>query len=287
MPAKTRFENILLATDFSPATNAALPYAVEIARKSRGTIHAVYVISPDLYPLEPPSEWPKYDRVEKDFRHRIQQELEQELQGVAHEFIFPMGEVWECLARIIEEKNIDLLVVGTHGRTGVKKAILGSVAEKIFRQAACPVLTVGPHVTAKATHVQAPEMNCILYATDFSPESFAAVRYAIRLAKEHHAKLILMQALDQAEPGQVTSAFETLQDIVPLGAGLLSKPTCIVERGKPAHSILGVAKRHNADLIVLGVRNADQHVTAATHIARSIAYKVVIQATCPVLTVRD
>ncbi len=286
-PAQTRFENILLATDFSPATGPALPYAVEIARRSGGTIHAVHVVSPDIYPLAPPEEWSKLAQEEKAFRSQKQLELEQELQGLAHEFIFPRGDVWECLSRIIEEKKIDLLILGTHGRTAVEKTFLGSVAEKIFRQAGCPVLTVGPHVTAKATHAHAAELNCILYATDFSSESFAAVRHAIYLAKEHHAKLVLVHAMDRAEPGQVNTAFETLRDVVPLGAGLASKPICIVERGKPANAILAVAEEHNADLIVFGVRSAEQHVTAVSHLTRSVAYKVVTQATCPVLTVRN
>ena len=177
------FKNILFATDFSSTTNLALPYAVEIARRSGGTIHAVHVISPDIYPLVPPEQWPKMAQEEKEFRGRKQEELEQELQGLPHEFIFPEGNVWESLARIIEQKNIDLLVMGTHGRTGIEKTILGSVAETIFRQATCPVLTVGPRVSSRATHAAAAELNCILYATNFSPPSLAAARYAIYLAK--------------------------------------------------------------------------------------------------------
>ena len=280
------FKNILFATDFSSTAKLALPYAVEMARRSAATVHVVHVVQPDIYPLVPPSRWPEIAQEEEEFRQESRSQLEEELQGLPHEFLFPAGNVWQNLARVIEDRNIDLVVLGTHGRTGVEKVLAGSVAEEIFRQAACPVLTVGPAVSSKASHAAAAELNCILYATDFSPESLMAAPYAISLAKEHHAELILMHSTQNAEPEQVDSAFQTLRDVVLLGAGLGSNPRCIVERGGPADTILGVATRHNVDMIVLGVRSTGGHLTAATHVGRSIAYKVVAEAVCPVLTVR-
>jgi nucleotide-binding universal stress UspA family protein len=285
--AQIAFKNILFATDFSSTAALALPHAVEIARRSGGTIHAVHVIQPDIYPLVPPSEWPKIAQEEIEFRKEKRNQLEEELQGLPHEFLFPAGNVWQNLAHIIENKNIDLIILGTHGRTGMGKVLVGSVAETIFRQATCPVLTVGPAVSSKASHAAAAGLNRILYATDFSPESLAAVPYAVRLAKEHRAELLLMHSIQNAEPGQVDSAYHTLRDVVPSGAGLESKPRCIVvERGAPEDAILGVAAWHDADMIVLGVRSARGHPTAITHFSDSIAYKVVTEAMCPVLTVR-
>jgi nucleotide-binding universal stress UspA family protein len=284
--AQVAFKNILFATDFSSVSNLALPYAVEIARRSDATIHVVHVVSPDVYPLVPPSEWHTMAEEEEEFRKLKKSELEKELQDLPHEFLFPTGDVWQRLAEVIENRSIDLLVLGTHGRTGMKKALMGSVAERIFRQATCPVLTVGSRVSARATHSVAAELNCILYATDFNPDSFAAARYAISLAKEYRAELILLHSIQNAEDGQGTAAFETLRDVVPLGAGLVSKPKCTLGRGAPADCILGVAERDHADLIVLGVRGADGYLAAATHFSSSIPYKVVTQAACPILTVR-
>ena len=285
-PAQIAFKNILFATDFSSTTGLALPYAVEIARRSGATIHAVHVVPPDIYPLVPPSEWPKMAQEEKEFREEKRNQLEEELKGLPHEFLFPAGNVWQNIANIIEDKNIDLLILGTHGRTGMGKVLLGSVAETIFRQATCPVLTVGPAVSSSTTHAAAAELNRILYATDFSLESLAAARYAVCLAKKHRAELILMHSIQNPEPSQVDSAYDTLRDVVPASAGLEFKPRCIVELGTPEGAILGVAARLNADLIVLGVRSAHGHAVAITHFTRSIAYRVVTQATCPVLTVR-
>jgi nucleotide-binding universal stress UspA family protein len=280
------FKSILFATDFSPVTNLALPYAIEIARRSGAMIHAVHVVSPDIYPLVPPAEWNNMATQEQEFRNRKQAELEEEFHGLPHEFLSPKGDVWQCLARVIKDRCVDLIVLGTHGRTGIEKVVFGSDAERIFRQATCPVLTVGSRASARATHAAAAELNCILYATDFSSESFGAARYAISLAKDHHAQLILLHAIENAEAGQVSAAVETLRDVVPLGANLAPRPRYTVERGAPASSILGAAQRDGADLIVLGIRGADGHVDAATHFSTSIAYETVTRATCPVLTVR-
>jgi nucleotide-binding universal stress UspA family protein len=280
------FKNILFATDFSRVSNLALPYAVEIARRSGATIHAVHVIAPDIYPLVPPTEWQQIAEEEKEFRDRTTKNLEAELEGLSHEFLSLEGDIWRCIARVIEDRSIDLLVLGTHGRTGIQKALMGSVAEKIFRQAMCPVLTVGAHVCARATHAAAAELNCILYATDFSSESFAAAPYAIYLAKEHRAELVLLHAVQKADVGEATDAFQTLRDVVPLGAGLWPRPWCTVESGPPEDCILSVAERDRADLIVLGVRGSDGHLTRTTHFSNSVAYKIMTQATCPVLTVR-
>ena len=284
---RVTFQHILFATDFSDTADRALPYAVEIARRSMATIHAVHVISPDVYPALPPAEWPELAQDMEEFRARKKNQLELELQELPHEFLFLKGDVWENLEEVIRKKNVDLLVLGTHGRTGIAKALMGSVAEKIFRQASCPVLTVGPGVAPRASHAAAAELNCILYATDFSPESLAAARYAISLAKDHRAELILLHTTKDGIEGQGDLALETLKNVVPLGAGLLSKPTYIMEDGAPAEAILRAAKKAHADLIVIGARGVEKHLAAATHLSDSIASSIAANAGCPVLTVHS
>lgn len=281
------FHHILFATDFSATADRALPYAVEMARRSIATIHAVHVISPDGSPLLPPADGTEIAHDQEEFRARKKNQLELELQELPHEIFFLMGDVWENLEDVIREKNVDLLVLGTHGRSGIAKALMGSEAEKIFRQASCPVLTVGPGVAPRASHAAAAELNSILYATDFSPESLAAARYAISLAKDHRAELILLHATGDGIEGQEDLALETLKNVVPLGAGLLSKPTYLMERGAPADAILRAAKKTHADLIVIGARGAEKHLSVATHFSDSIASSVVANAGCPVLTVHS
>lgn len=281
---QVRMKNILFATDFSPAAEKALPYVVELARRYSSTVFTVHVKQPDVYPLATPAAWPKLAQEEEEFQRLSKQHLEEELQAIPHNLIFQVGDIWPVLSGVILEKGIDLLVLGTHGRRGFQKAVLGSVTETIFRQARCPVFTVGPAVSAKVRGTA--ELNRILYATDFSTESLAAAPYAISLAREHRAQLILLHLFQDHGPEEVAAFRHALADLVPFGADLRTEPDCIVERGAPGTKILEVAEGHGADLIVLGVRYPKRSLTPVTHFIHSDAYKIVAGATCPVLTVR-
>ena len=105
-----------------------------------------------------------------------------------------------------------LVVVGTHGRPGISKVLMGSVAERIFRQASCPVLTVGPNVSGEPEAIV--DMHTILFPTDFSPESVAAVPYATSLAQEHQARVYLLHvtsgAVDDVPEVSVKTALHNL-----------------------------------------------------------------------------
>ncbi|MGA8220094.1 MAG: universal stress protein [Candidatus Acidiferrales bacterium] len=277
---KLSLKNILYATDLSFAAERALPFALEIAQRYGSTIYAAHVIQPDVYPLVPPTAWPKMDEQEEVFRQESRKDLEEQLRHVPHEIIFQRGKAWPTLSEIIEEKQINLVVFSTHGRTGLDRLIFGSVAEEILRKAPCPILTVGPAVTAKPK--QNAELNRILYATDFSPESLAAAPYAISLAQEHHAQLILLHSIEGDE--DVDAMLHTLRQLIPFGAELGSKPVCVVEHGAPAGKILEVAEGHGADLIVLGVDGSRHRLQ--DHLLGSGLMRIVAQAKCPALIVR-
>jgi nucleotide-binding universal stress UspA family protein len=281
-PTQLKLKNILYATDLSFAAEKALPFALEIALRYGARMYAVHAIQPDVYPLVPPPAWPKMAEQEEVFRQESRRDLERLLQAVPHEIIFRPGKVWEILSEVIREKQIDLIVMSTHGRTGFDKVLFGSVAEEIFRKAKCPVLTAGPGVSSKPK--ENAEMKNILYATDFSPESLAGAPYAISFAQEHGAQLILLHCPES--DGDVSTLRHALRDVVPFGSELRCEPECIVEHGTPANKILEVSERHGADMIILGVHGAEGHLAGSTHLARSGAYKVVTQAKCPVLTVR-
>lgn len=276
--------NILFATDLSSASDAALLFVLQIARHHGSKIYAVHVIEPEMYSVVSPAERPRMVQDEEHNRKEGRRRLEEALKGTLHEVVFERGEVWPTLSELIRNKEIDLLVIGTHGRTGIHEAALGSIAEAIFWQAPCPVLTVDRRVSSQKKST--PGLNRILYATDFSVESLAAVPFAISWAREHGAELTLLHSIEEAQPGQLNSALLTLRDLVPLGTELSSKPRCILERGQAADAILEVAARDGSDLIILGVRGARDHFTTATHLARSTVYKVLTRAACPVLTVR-
>ena len=117
------------------------------------------------------------------------------------------GQVWKNLAGIIDENKIDLIVVGTHGRSGLGKLLLGSVAEDILRHASCPVLTVGPKVSGRAKLPALPargrdlapvelELQQIVFATDFAQYSLYAAQEAVALAEEFRSRLTLLHVIE-------------------------------------------------------------------------------------------
>jgi len=280
--ARARFAHILFPTDFSPAAERALPYALEIARRYHATIHVANIRNQSgMYAAVPPEAWAQLEKLEAESRREYQRHLEQELIGTSHEILFGSGEIWSALSEIINSKKIDLIVLATHGPLPLERAVLGSVAEEVFRRAPCPVLTVGPSAPNKPKPLG--EFSSILYATDFSAESLAGAPYAISLAREHRAQLILMHSRQNSE--DLHKLRRALAEIVPFGAELPSSPDCVVERGRPAEKILEVAEAHEADLIVLGVRAA-KNIALSRFVQRG-SYYVVANAKCPVLTVRS
>ena len=230
-----------------------------------------------------------------EMRERLEAERTEQLHKVfariPHEVVFSEGSLSSAIEKTIAAKSIDLVVIGTNGRTGAKKMLLGSVAAEILRRAQCPVLTIGPHCTGNAK--EQLEMGEILFATDFSPESLAAAPYAISFAEEHQAELTLVNVIQETagvelvHPEQyIDPAWRLLRNLVPPEAELWCTPTCIVTKGAPAETILRIAGERKPDLIVLGVKDVKKAMSVATHLSRATAQAVVANAPCPVLTVR-
>jgi len=290
--AQTRIalKNILFATDFSPAAEAALPYAIGLAKQYGARVHGLHVRFPATYPIVGPEAMPQVIEAAEELAKFEAKQLHEMLAGVPHEVTIIEGELWPALNEIVNQQKTDLIVMGTHGRKGVTRALLGSAAEETFRKATCPVLTVGPHVSTNTERRLA--MKQILFATDFSPESMAALPFAVSLAQEHQSNLTILNVTGKAEVGElvhagqyVESTLRRLRSLVPAEAELWCEPQCKVEQGPEAEKIIEVAVALGADLIVLGVRTPEG-VGAATHLLRSIAHDVVVRAECPVLTVR-
>src|ERR1022692_339500 len=180
----------------------------------------------------------------------------------------------------------DLVVVGTSSRGGLGKVFLGSTSEEIIRVAPCPVLTVGPHVTAEAS----VGVRSIVCATDFSLGSLRAAEFAVSLAHEYQADLTLVHVVEEVlteSPDRAIQLTEQrLREMIPSEPKLMYKPQVVVEIGPVADRILGIANELLADIIVMGVRGAGAFAQTASHFG-SIAHKVVSLATCPVVTIGD
>jgi nucleotide-binding universal stress UspA family protein len=288
---RVTFENILFATDFLPAANAALPYAAGLARNFGANFYVLYVAEPVNYAL-PPDAWVGMQTAVEAEKKDLREELKHRFPRMALKIIEAEGRVWTEIEKAIEKYEIDLIVLGTRGRTGLEKMLLGSKAEEILRRAPCPVLTVGPDVPSNfPVH---GKFTSILYATHFGPASLSASRIAVSLAEEYQAKLTVMTVLPPErndnevglteEIGEATE--EELRRLVPEDAKLWCTPHFMVEYGKPAEKILHRAQEAAADLIILGAHKPEGVPGADTHLPAATIHRVVAHADCPVLTVR-
>lgn len=291
--ARTRIavRGILLATDFSPSSEAALLYASAIARRYGSRIYLAHVIPSDAHPLVPPELTSVLlKQAQRDAERQMAQVLiSGRLRAIPHQVLLGQGGLWTVLSRMIEDHEIDLVVVGTHGRRGLQKMLLGSVAEQIFRLAPCPVLTVGPKAFGEVPNDA--EFRQILYATDFKPSSERAAAYVLSLVQEHQARLTLLhvvRGITETSPPSTAaltqSLTERLRGFVPAEAELRCDPVFAIEFGAPAEGIIKAAEERKTDLIVLG---AHQSAYPLSHLPPATAYRVVCQASCPVLTVRE
>jgi nucleotide-binding universal stress UspA family protein len=206
---------------------------------------------------------------------------------------------------VVDYENIDLLILGTHGRGGLNKLVFGSVSEQLSRLVPCPVLTIGRHVPP----ITEPNLTFahILLATDFGRGAELPLRYAFNMAKNHNAQLTVMHTIPPRPPVEnIPIAFcpayyaaeeiikwqaekrkesiELMESLVPSDSALTVAPQRVVAKGFLPDSILDVAHERKADLIVMGAHNSDT-VRMAAHDPGTVLHSVVAQARCPVLTV--
>ena len=300
-------KNILFATDFSPCSQAALPFLRALAMRYASTVHVIHVIAPEARTSVPMDKLPELDVEQIDAESAMQDLLAGDaFQDIAHTATVERGEAWEVLASLAEEKNADLIVLGTHGRRGLKKLVLGSTAERIFRHVPCPVLTVGPQT--RNQDMARDRIAPILFVTDFCAGSQHALPYAVSLARANHSRLILLHAVSPPSVGTLPGSMDTMVVNAEVSAELLAdalagarrqmaelisaetmqelKPEILIECGAAVEMILSAAENRQAGLIVMGAHRASLHSVAA-HLPWATASAVVCRAPCPVLTVRS
>jgi nucleotide-binding universal stress UspA family protein len=298
---EVQLKSILLATDFSPASEKALRYAVSLARHYSSKIYLVNVVSSLGLTMAGPDAIVEASRTAErevaDAKERLRRGGV--LDGIAFEVLVREGDIWHELEKVVRHERIDLIVIGTHSRTGFAKVALGSVAERIFRNAHCPVLTIGANCASETRAQQtAPR---ILFPTDFGDKSLRPLPYALWLARQLRARLVVFHALSKVfaptdmmrhnvENGidmhaEVKLAcIERLRSLIP-ATYLEREPIYEAEFGDPAEMILQAASRHGAEAITMGLTHI-RHADALAHAPWSMTYKVVCGAQCPVLTVR-
>ena len=296
---------ILCPIDFSEHSRRALDHAIAIARWYESTVTALYVFSsapvaafgPGPVAFEPiVLTAVDRDQLLADTRAFAQAES---APGITIETVVREGNTAGEILEQAASMPADLLVIGTHGRSGFERLLLGSVAEKVLRKANCPVLTV-PKRLPDAVPAGPILYKRILCPVDFSDSSLHALKYAISMAQEADGQLTVLHAVAhefEYEPDIAYDAGMAIGDFLKereealrrrlqeaiAGATEFCTVESLMTHGKPWREVLRVAAERQSDLIVMGVQGR-----GATDLLffGSTTQHVVREASCPVLTLR-
>jgi nucleotide-binding universal stress UspA family protein len=277
-------KRVLFTTDFTDASQKALPILRAIARRFGSKVFAAHVWTPMPYSMVSPDVIAVLDRQSERAAKSELEKLSKTpvLDGIKMEPLVRCGKPAEEIGRLADQHNITLAVMSTHGRTGFKHRVLGSVAEEVVRTLRCPVLTVGPRLAARFGNLES--IRNILFPTDFSAESMAVFPYLASLAHEYQSRLTILHVL-AAETREAKGVAERVRDQMKKALDREISPRCcaefVVDCGDPAETILALAHRIDADLIGLGVRG---WTDIAKQFRETATYRILAEAECPVLT---
>ncbi len=281
------FRKILCPVDFTDNSVAVIDQAAELARRDNALLYLMYVM---FIPMKNPAELAQYEvkiSAEPD-KLRLERIARKHLAGVRHELVVQAGWPAEVIERAAQELDVDLIAMATHGRTGISRLFLGSVAEHVIRTSKRSVLSFGPGTAIGA-------LTKILCPVDFAPESIAALKFAARLAREYASALDLLHVVPVPfEPSEVPvepptpewqqDARARLAKFAAENLGAEVKCNLRARRGDPASRILEVENERRPDLVVMGTHGR----TGLTHLVLgSVAERTVRESTVPVLTVRQ
>lgn len=280
--------HILFATDFSAASDRACAYAKALALNFRSSVEIVHVFDPSVVTtyVEAILGVPAKDRqrVMSDSLEQVKKDFT--ASGIEAQSSLPEGRrPHATVLKLAKEHETDLIVAGTHSRWGMERLVIGSTAEELIRNAACPVLTVGPH--AKDPPAGPLVFRTIVYATDFSAEASKAAVYALSFAQDSGAHLYFCYVAGAESTPKDRKLMDVrfkadLKRMIPESSYEWCTPETVVEHGDAAEGILELAERVHADLIVLGARNASFWLT---HIEHGLTPDLLAEATCPVMTI--
>jgi nucleotide-binding universal stress UspA family protein len=282
----TIFRKILCPVDFSNNSIAALDQAAKLARKDDALLYLMHV---EFVPMSKPAELADYDITfsTEPAKLRLEEIARKHLAKVRHELVVQVGWPGELIKKAAQEFDVDLIVMATHGRTGMTRLFLGSIAEHVIRTSERSVLSLGPGTAVGA-------VKKILCPLDFSPNSIAALNLGWRLAQKYRATVSLLHVVPVPfEPSEVpveppTSEWEQdaraqLAKVAAESLGATAKCKLVVRRGDPASAILEVERELRPDLIVM----ATHAQTGLSHLVfGSVADRTIRESTVPVLTVR-
>lgn len=296
------FSHILYPTDLSDVSHHAAPYAAVLAGWYGATLSVLHVV-PTLESLVGPADGlhaggpivypPTPQEIEQQMRRSLSADVPSD---VTVKFDSVVGNPAVVIVDRAVSTPADLIVMGTHGRSGFDRLLSGSVTEKVLRKAPCPVLTIPPHAPAQAG---GPVFKRVLCPVDFSPASQQAVGFALDLARQSNGSVTVLSVVEWLAEEDLAGADVSLvayrQQLLDAARTRLSslladepRTWCavdeIVTAGRPYREVLRVAAERSCDLIVIGAHGRG---AGALPFLGSTTPPVVRSATCPVLVVRS
>ena len=277
---------ILCPTDFSEFSDIAFRYALSIAQHYGGKLFVEHVV--ELWQHPEAAFVPAHYYVE--FRSHLLHKGEEELQrfvknhvnnGIRPEAVVDHGIAADAILALAEAQEVDLIVMGTHGRRGFDRLMVGSVTERVLRKASCPVLAVHkPSRDFLSLREQDPiRLNRILFCTDFSENSRQALSYALSLTAD---LLHVLKDIPGASIIDEAIALEQLDNLIPPERPKAGRIRSIVRRGNAYEQIIQFSLETQPDIVIMAVRG---HGSLNLAVFGSTTYRVIQLGPCPVLAV--
>ena len=288
---------ILCPVDFSEFSIRAYHYALSLAEHYRAKLVAQHIVELSRYPYaEYVATQGDYQEFSRVLREGGKERLQEFMKKHTHDEVQPELAVHEGVAAdsillFAQERKMDLIVMGTHGRRGFDRLVLGSVTDRVMRTAPCPVLAISKLPRDSSAPVEerrrVHRLSRILFCTDFSEASERALNYAISATAEYDAELTLLHVLEEV-PGPakteeaIATATHQLDKLIPQEERKTFKIRRAVRMGKPYMQIIQFVVEAQIDMVTMGVsgRGAlDRAVFGST------TYRVMQLGPCPVLAV--
>ena len=285
---------ILVPTDFSNCSNDALLQAVALAKVHDARLDVLHVLADVDDPLRVESYGEQQEDVTLDvLRAEADTQMHAVLSSlpvdtVAVRRVQAVGDPCEAILNHAEAETIDLIVLGTHGRKGVSRWVLGSVAEMVVRKAACSVLVV------RQKRQRTTDLRRIGVAIDLSEQSRPVLEQAIGLARENGARLDVLHVIEPFAVPVSLTGIATLSDLVPdiedkirerihwMMDAAVKTPfpyELVIQEGHPVHVLTEYAENNRLDLIVMGTHG---NTGLTRFLLGSVAERVLRYAPCPV-----
>ncbi|HYL13384.1 MAG TPA: universal stress protein [Terriglobales bacterium] len=290
-----QLKSILCPIDFSDFSVAAYRYTLSLAEYYQARLVCLHVVELWQYPF---ADYAAYEVDYAKFSRAINEGGEKRLRefvnkhsvnGIRPDLVVQQGNASDCILSFAQARNMELIVMGTHGRRGFDRMVLGSTTDRVMRKAACPVLVVSnPSQNVLTTGPDGRHrLSRILYCTDFSLRSERALDYAISLAAEYSAELTMLHVAEDAPDlasaeALIATRTEQLDRLIPDDKRGNLKLKTAVRVGKPYEEIVRHAGEAQISLIAMTARGGDALNRA---VFGSTTYRVIQLGPCPVLAI--